>query len=66
MVMLRKVCQKCWNNIFTMLKWYIQFVDFFKVQIIQKYIEIGSYFVVLILNNIQVQMESKIDAWFER
>ena len=66
MVMLRKVCQKCWNNIFTMLKWYIQFVDFFKVQIIQKYIEIGSYFVVLILNNIQVQTESKIDAWFER
>ena len=52
MVMLRKVCQKCWNNIFTMLKWYIQFVDFLKVQIIQKYIEIGSYFVVLILNNI--------------
>ena len=25
---------------------------FLKVQIIQKYIEIGSYFVVLILNNI--------------
>ena len=32
---------------------------FLKVQIIQKYIEIGSYFVVLILNNILVQNRFK-------
>ena len=39
------IYSQCWNGIFSLL-------IFLKVQIIQKYIEIGSYFVVLILNNI--------------
>lgn len=45
-----------------MLKWYIHFVDFYKKIKNKKCIQNRSYFVALIMNNSQVEMEFKMST----